>query len=53
MRLEQADDLLAGGDGFAVKNATLGLRDDPFDQRAIMMELGLPKGNRPRVGYLP
>ena len=29
MRLEQADDLVAGRDGFAEKDATLGLPDDP------------------------
>jgi hypothetical protein len=27
MRLEQADDLLAGGDGLAVQNLTFGLRE--------------------------
>src|SRR6516165_9359900 len=53
MRFEQADDLLAGGDRFALENPTFGLRDDPFDQRAIVMELALPEGNRHRVGHLP
>ena len=43
VRLEQADDLFAGGDGLAVKDATLGLPDDPLDQRTIVAELGLPE----------
>ena len=42
MRLEQADDLVAGRDGFAEKDATLGLPDDPLDQWAIVMQLSLP-----------
>ena len=33
MRLEQADDLFGGADRLAMKDATLGLRDDPLDQR--------------------
>jgi len=33
VRLEQADDLFVGGDRLAMKDATLALRDDPFDQR--------------------
>src|SRR5581483_9159501 len=49
MRLEQADDLVAGGDGFTVKNPTLGLCDDPFDQWAIVVELALPERHRHRV----
>ena len=36
--LEQADDLLAGGNGFAAKDPTLGLGDDPLDQGAIVGE---------------
>ena len=50
MRLEQADNLVAGRDGFAENDATLGLPDDPLDQRAIVMPLGLPWHN-PRVGH--
>ena len=42
VRLEQADDLFGGGDSLAMKDAALGLRDDPFDQRTIVAELGLP-----------
>ena len=42
VRLEQADDLFVGGDGLAMKDAAFGLRDDPFDQRAIVAELGSP-----------
>ena len=36
VRLEQADDLLVGGDCLALKNATRGLGDDPLDQRTIV-----------------
>ena len=43
VRLEQADDLFVGGDSFAMKDAAFGLRKDPFDQRTIVAELGLPK----------
>src|ERR1700758_4367574 len=43
VRLEQADDLFVGGDSLAMKDAAFGLRDDPFDQRAIVAELGLPQ----------
>ncbi len=43
VRLEQADDLFAGGDGLAVKDAAFGLPDDPFDQRTIVAEPGLPE----------
>ena len=43
VRLEQADDLFVGGDRFATKNSTLGLGDDPLDQRTIAAELGLPR----------
>ena len=50
VRLEQADDLLVGGDRLATKNATFGLRDDPLDQRTIVAELGLPQRRRHRVG---
>src|SRR5208283_4214727 len=46
VRLEQADDLFVGGDRFATKNATLGLRDDPLDQRPIVAELGSPLRHR-------
>jgi hypothetical protein len=42
VRFEQADDLFAGGDGLAMKDAAFGLRDDPFDQRTIVAVLGLP-----------
>ena len=52
MRLEQADDLFTGGDGFATENPTLGLRDNPLDQRSIATEPGLPECNH-RVGPLP
>ena len=31
--LEQADDLVVGGDRLALKNSTFGLRDDPLGQR--------------------
>src|SRR5271169_1565269 len=53
VRLEQADNLFVGGDRFATKNSTLGLRDDPLDQRAIVAELGLPQRHRHRVRRLP
>jgi hypothetical protein len=53
VRLEQADDLFVGGDRFATKKATLGLRDDPLDQRAIVAELGLPQRHRHRVRRPP
>ena len=42
VRLEQADDLVVGGDRLALKNTTFGLRDDPLDQRTIVTELGVP-----------
>jgi hypothetical protein len=41
--LEQADDLVVGGDRLALKNSTFGLRDDPLDQRAIVTDLGVPR----------
>jgi len=41
VRLEQADDFLVGGDRLAMKDSTLGLGDDPLDQRTIVAELGL------------
>jgi len=42
---------IAGLDhGFAEKDATLGLPDDPLDQRAIVVQLSLPWLN-PRVGH--
>ena len=53
VRLEQADDLFVGGDRFALKNATLGLGDDPLDQRAIAAELGLPRDDGHRVRRPP
>jgi hypothetical protein len=53
VRLEQADGLFAGGDRLALKNATLGLPDDPLDQRAIAAELGLPQRRGDRVRRLP
>ena len=53
VRLEQADDLFVGGDRFATKNSTLGLGDDPLDQRAIAAELGLPQRGRDRVRRPP
>ena len=53
VRLEQADDLLVGGDRLAMKNATFGLRDDPFDQRSIVAELGLPQRGGDRVRRSP
>ena len=53
VRLEQADDLLVGGDRLATKNAALGLTDDPLDQRTIVAELGLPQRHRHRVRRLP
>ena len=53
VRLEQADDLLVGGDRLAMKDATLGLRDDPLDQRTIVAELGLPRRGGRRVRRSP
>jgi len=53
VRLEQADDLFGGGDRLALKNAPLGLPDDPLDQRAIVAELGLPQRGRDRIRRLP
>ena len=53
VRLEQADDLLVGGDRLAMKNATLGLGDDPLDQRTMVTELGLPQRDGDRVERLP
>jgi hypothetical protein len=32
-----------------MKNATLGLRDDPLDQRTIVAELGLPQRGGHRI----
>src|SRR6516225_1691001 len=49
VRLEQADDLLVGGHRLAMKNATFGLPDDPFDQRSIVAELGSPQRGGDRV----
>ena len=45
--------LLVGGDRLAMKNATLGLGDDPLDQRTIVAELGLPQRDSDRVERLP
>jgi hypothetical protein len=42
VRLEQADDLFVGRDSFAMKDAALGLHDDPLNQRTIVAILGLP-----------
>ena len=53
VRLEQAGDLLVGGDRLAMKNATLGLRDDPLDQRTIVPELGLPQRGGHRIRRSP
>ncbi len=53
VRLEQADDLLVGGNRLAIKRATLGLGDDPLDQRTIVTELGLPQRDGDRVWRLP
>jgi hypothetical protein len=53
VRLEQADDLLVGGDRLAMNDAPLGLRDDPLDQRTIVTELGLPQRSGHRVRCLP
>ena len=53
VRLEQADDLLVGGDRLAMKNAALGLRDDPLDQRTIVPELGLPQRGGHRIRRSP
>ena len=53
VRLEQADDLLVGGESLAMKNATLALRDDALDQRAKVAELGLPQHDGDRVERLP
>src|SRR5580704_15302544 len=53
VRLEQADDFLVGGDRLATKDSTLGLGDDPLDQRTIVAELGLPQRGGHRVRRLP
>ena len=42
MRLEQADQLLAGLHRLAIKDAALGLGEDALDQRQIVAELGAP-----------
>ena len=42
MRLEQADQLLAGRHRLAVKDAPLALGEDALDQRQIVAELGAP-----------
>ena len=51
MGLEQADQLLAGRDRLAGQDPTLGLGDDPLDQRLIVADLGLPELDR-QVGGL-
>ena len=43
MRLEQADQLLAGRHRLAGQHPPLGLGDDPLDQRPIVADLGLPE----------
>jgi len=53
VRLEQADDLLVGGESLAMENATLALRDDALDQRTKGAELGPPQHDRDRVERLP
>ena len=53
VRLEQADDLVVGGDRLALKNSTFDLRDDPLDQRTIVTELGVPQRHRHRVRRPP
>ncbi len=49
MGLEQADDLVAGRDGFAEKDATLGLPDDPpaGDSGATQLSMAQPSGRPP------
>src|SRR5205823_4005025 len=42
MRLEQADQLLAGLHRLAIEDATLALGEDALDQREIVAELGAP-----------
>src|SRR3954462_4887533 len=46
MRLEQADQLVAGGHRLAGEHPPLALRDHPLDQRLIVTDLGLPEGDR-------
>ena len=53
VRLKQADHLLVGGDRFAMQDPTLGLGDDPLDQRPIMAELGPPRRGGQRVRRSP
>ena len=43
MRLEQADQLVAGRHRLAGQHPPLGLGDDPLDQRPIVADLGLPE----------
>ena len=45
--------IFVGGDRLAMKNATLGLGDNPLDQRTIVAELGLPQHGGYRVRSLP
>ena len=45
VRLEQADELLAGRYRLPRQHPPLALRDNPLDQRLIMADLGLPKSN--------
>ena len=51
MGLEQADQLVPGRDRLAGQDPTLGLGDDPLDQRLIVAQLGLPELDR-QVGGL-
>src|SRR3954468_5972306 len=46
MRLEQADQLVAGGHRLAGEHPPLALRDHPLDQRLIVTDLGLPEDDR-------
>ena len=43
VRLEQANQLLAGRHGLPRQHPPLALRDNPLDQRLIITEFGLPK----------
>src|SRR5205807_4268216 len=45
VRLEQADQLLAGRHRLAIEHPALGLDDDARDQRQIMVDLGTPAGD--------
>ena len=43
MRLEEAYQLLIGGHRLAAQDPSLGLVDDPFNQRLVMADGGLPE----------